>query len=176
MRTRQDRPREMDWATRHAIETGQLAPPSPLEQSSSGDRIWTWRLGLGLAIVFVWVLMGLYYMALALWAMGDCFGLACAVHHQEIVDGDNLGLLFAACALVASCLGVVAAVGRQRAAAALAIFCGAVGALSLVEPSPESGMRATGFMAVALAPLFVLAVLRWNSLRRPAPRSTPTTR
>ena len=132
------------------------------------QRHWTWRLGFGLAIVYAWVWIGLYFMALALGAMADCFGAQpCAnLQHQGMVDGNNWGELFAACTLVTSVLGVAAAEGRRRAAAALVVFSAAVAVITFSQPNDEVGMRGTGVMLVVLLPLAVLAASRLWSIGR----------
>jgi hypothetical protein len=126
-----------------------------------------WRLGFALAMVFVWAWIGLYFMLLALGAMGDCFGLQPCTDQQQqgMVDGTHWGELFAACAFVASCLGAAAASGRRRAAVVLVVFSVAVATITFSQPSSEVGMRGTGFMAVALAPLVVMAAWKWWSSR-----------
>lgn len=130
-------------------------------------RRWPWRLGFWLAIVWVWAWIGVYFTGLAIGSTGDCFDVqACAVQKEGMVDASNWGELFAGCALVATVLGVAAAEASRGAAAALALFCGALSVLTFNQPNSET-VRATGAMAFTLAPLFVLAAWRWWSLADP---------
>jgi hypothetical protein len=126
-------------------------------------RACMWGLGFALAIAFVWVWIGAYFMLLAIGSMADCFGLepCTSLHQQGMTDGTHWGQLFAACAVVASALGVLAAGGVRWAAAALVVFCVVVAAVTFPQPSSQHGMQATGFMAVGLAPLVILGALKW---------------
>jgi hypothetical protein len=137
------------------------------ESATPHVRRWTWRLGFGLAILFVWIWLGLYFMLLAIGSMGDCFGAQpCAgLQQQGIAEGNFWGKVFAASALVATILGIATAEGRRWAAAALVIFSVAAAALTYSQPNSDTGMRATGVMAIGLAPLVVLAAWRWWSSR-----------
>ncbi|HEX7490774.1 MAG TPA: hypothetical protein VF337_03605 [Candidatus Limnocylindrales bacterium] len=130
-------------------------------------RRWTWRLGFGLSILFVWAWVGLYFMLLGLGSMADCFGAQpCAdLQHQGIAEGSFWGEVFAASALVATILGIATAEGQRWAAAALVIFSISVATLTFPHPNSEDGMRATGVMAIGLTPLAVLAAWRWWSAR-----------
>ena len=139
-----------------------LVHPRPYE------RRWNWRLGFGLAIVYAWVCVGLYFLAVGLGAMGDCFGAQPCndLRDQGIADASKWGELFAACTLVASVLGVAAAERVRRAAMVLMVFSAAVSLVTFSYPNEESGLRATGFMVIVLWPLFVVAASRLWSIGR----------
>jgi len=149
-------------------------PNGAAREANSQGRTWPWRVGFGLATVWAWLLLVAYYAVVGLGSLGDCFGAQPCTDNQvhTLAAGRDLGLLFAACFVVASCLCIAAVERNRRAAAALAILSGVIAVLSFIQPSPESGMKASSIISFAVPPLLVLALLRWRSLRRPALRST----
>ena len=133
----------------------------------ASPRKWPWRLGFALAIVWAWVWIGLYFLLVGLGSMADCFGMEpCTTNQrQEIADAITWGEVFAACTLVATVLGFLAAEGRRRAAAVLSAFCVIVIATTFPQPS-GGGTSAGGAMVYVLGPMLGLAVWRWWSSRK----------
>lgn len=148
----------MQW---HIEETDQKNDGLEDEARSPAPR-WAWRLGYGLAIVFVWFSIGLFYIGVGIWAMGDCFELQPCTNlaHQGLADGNEWGGVFVACSFIATALGVRAAPGRRRTAETLVVFSLVVAVLTFYQPA---SLGVIGFMAIALAPLAVMAVCTLKS-------------
>jgi hypothetical protein len=114
-----------------------------------------WALAFGLAIVLVWLALGIFVVDCLALATADCFALnGCPDQHQLAQEDAVLSVLFMAATVVTSWLAMSAARGSRRATDALVIISG-LGCMLLVAAVP---------IGMASVPMLLLAAWRWTSL------------
>jgi hypothetical protein len=153
---------------RESKEWRGFSDPEQDEREQAGaqadrGRVWTWLLGFGCAIVFVWLALAFIGALMGIAAMGDCFdNQACIAKQARLMqhDGSALGLC-ALVAFVATCLALPAALGRRAAAGALALISAVTSMLLLLAPFPALVGQGSAGIGIAMIPLLDLSLRRW---------------
>jgi hypothetical protein len=114
-----------------------------------------WALAFGLAVVLVWLALGIFVVDCLVLATADCFSLnGCPDQNRLAQEYAVLSVLFMVATVVMSGLAMAAARGSRQATGALAILSGLGCVLLIAAPS----------IGIASVPMFLLAAWRWTSL------------
>ena len=152
----------MDWATQHAIETGNIASPSPLQPGSTGGRTWTWVLGFAVCLVLAWLAVLFVITFGNLGAMADCGTQTCEdIKAQNFGDAGSVDSAYLLWAMLTTCVALIAAAGERWAAVLVVMASAATVVLSLAAPGPLTG-HGTEIVGLATIPLLALS---WRRLR-----------